>query len=199
MAIELNMSPNAKAILILAIAAAAIQFGSHAIQKKVLSRPEFQVLQRSFHEQTQMAAATNIPIIQKDTKPKTSSPAFDNSLPDRVFAFIPPSEIKSPPPKPIEPPPIDYFNLLIAGNHLRIDAVMDNGAIINGKFIAINSPITQYAYPANSKNKTKTGAPKMIAPILSETDLDKLTITIREPVKPYRRMALRAIQMKDER
>jgi len=61
-------------------------------------------------------------------------------------AFIPQITIQ----KNVQSNVPDYFSLLKENNVLMLQAITNDGAIINGKFYAFNSTITDFAYPSGS-------------------------------------------------
>lgn len=188
MSIQPTINRTTQALLILSIGVASIIFGGNILKKWLLAQPTLQVLQ---HDTTEQSANTNVGaiyIIKETTKTasKNQNTEIPIDLPDQLFATPTAptnSNTTAPDTNTIESAPItDYFQQLATGNHLRLDAVTNNGAIINGKFIEQGQPITQFAYPAPGADENTTT--KLLAAHI--TKIDRESITISEPIAPHR-------------
>lgn len=169
---RLTLSPSSQAMLILAICGALIHFGSESAKRSALMNPRLQVLHRDPPAPLPPRAGA-INIIQEaaiSTSPPTSTLSAD--LPNKLFLGTSndkPAEAK------VERP-IDHFTERM--NNLRLDAITDNGIVIDGSFVAVGEAIHALAYPGAS-------APKLLA-------VSNGTASIREAAHPYRTRQLKA-------
>lgn len=183
---------TAQALLILSIGTAIIIGGGNTLQKWLLAQPHLQITQHYTTEQSKNTKVGAIHIIREANTTTSASlqqqqtATIPASLADQLFG-TPAQQHTNTPDAPAPPPITDYFQQLTTSNHLRLDAITSNGAIISGKFIEQGQPITQFAYPAPG---TDLNTPeKTIAPKLTKITNDSITIT--EPIAPHRNHTLK--------
>lgn len=192
---SLTLSPAAQALTVLIVGLAGMHMGGGALKTTILARPDLQVLQRD-PPQTTAAAANKIHVIEElgTTAPPSPTSGAASPLPDDIpnTLFASTSRIAIVTPNPGTPNaeaaniPSDYFAKLIAGEHLKLDALTHNGAIINGRYIPIGGTIDEYAYPATG---TDVGNPsKYLTPRLTSISANVAVVT--EPVSPHRTLKL---------
>lgn len=181
---QLVLTPTSQALLILAVCAAAIHFGGNKLKQLALAHPSFQVLQRDPPVQAMLTQTGAINVIQEDGAHSQKSAALKTipaSIPNNLFGM---GQKDQSPDSAGQSEAIDYFTQL--SNHVRLDAIAQNGAVINGKFIHIGESLDTFAYPAPGENPT---APeKLIAPKLVTVTIN--TVLLREPISPYRSLTL---------
>ncbi len=193
----LTVSIAAQSLIVLIVGLAALHLGGGALKKTILSRPDLQVLQRDPPAQTVAVTATSkIHVIEEHGTATLPSPtrAAASPLPadlqNRLFASTSLGTREGS--KPGEPnveaanAPSDYFALLITGEHLRLDALTHNGAIINGHYIPRGGTIDDYAYPAPGTDADNPA--KYLTPRLTVISGDTAIVT--EPVPPHRKLKL---------
>lgn len=178
MGIQLDISPGAKAFLILTVGVATIFLASANAEKFILKNPKMQILDQAGQNTTSPPKASEIHMIKEDgsglDKPKEILLTAEKT--NSVFSFSPSAR------SDVAPAAIDYFDKLTSGGYLRADALTDNGAIINGKYVAVGSEIDSMDYPAPGANPDAPA--KTLKPKLSKVSASSLTVT--EPIAPYR-------------
>jgi hypothetical protein len=184
MAIQINISPAAQALFILAVGTASIIFGGAVLKKSMVTSPSFQVLQPEITGESVAGKTGVIHMIKEEGKGIAETHIVDLSpnIANQVFANTHSKTTNSE-----VAPAVDYFTQLTTGEHLRLDAVTHNGAVINGKFVGQGESIEAYAYPAPGENENSPS--KMIAPRLIK--VSAAGATIREPVSPHRIITLK--------
>lgn len=104
------------------------------------------------------------PLVADTRTPETRSQ--DEGI-DLDSAFRPPPPKIEKPPAPVAP---DYFKALQDNQLIKLSAISDNGAIIDGVFMPYGATIDKYAYPS----KKGTTAPRL------QRGTTPKTITIQE-------------------
>lgn len=106
-------------------------------------------------------------LLQANAKP--AAPAEGSEVIDLNAAFVPQAAMST---EPVVP---DYFKALTENKSrlLKLQATTDDGAIINGRFIAFGDAIAAVAYPIGN-------GPKLTAPRLKSSKTSG-TVLIQEP------------------
>lgn len=185
-----TLSPEAVAMLIFIACGAAIHFGGDWLKRYALALPQTQILQRDPPAPATQPKAGAIHIIRETqanppVPPLTAAQEisanqiFEKSAHTSATSDKADSEVN-----------IDYFEQLAAGKdkHLQLNALMHNGAIINGRFIALHGPIESVAYPGIGEDANNPS--KLVAPLLVAVDQVKQTATVGDPIQKKRVITL---------
>lgn len=185
-----NLSPEIIAMLIFISCLTVIHFGGNWLKRYALDLPETQILQRDPPASSSQPIARAIHII-RETQNNSNAPLpqtaqeistnqiFDKASPSQATDNKNETEVST-----------DYFEQLAASKdkHLQLNALMHNGAIINKRFIPLNTPIDSVAYPAIGEDPNNPS--KLIAPLLVAVDQTKQTATIADPAQKRRVITL---------
>jgi hypothetical protein len=103
-----------------------------------------QKAERLPHSPEESARAIDSSFVRSDSTPTTSGAAAGMPVPE-----------------PVALP--DYFTLL--NQAVKVEAVMENGAVLSGRFYALGEPVETFAYPAKNGRGTTV-------PVLTEVGAD---------------------------
>lgn len=187
-----NLSPEAIAMLIFITCATAIHFGGNWLKRFTLDQRETQILQRDPPAPANQPKAGAIHIIreaQDHPAPPPSQPAPEINT-NQIFEKSSPPGATNNKPEPEAEVKINYFEQLTANKdkHLQLNALMHNGAMINGRFIPLNTSVDSVAYPASAEDPNNPS--KLIAPLLVAVDHAKQTATLANPTQKHQTITL---------
>lgn len=190
-----NLSPETIAMLIFITCGAAIHFGGGWLKRYALELPATQVLKRDPPPQASYPQAGAIHIIREahgqhaatsPTSPQKSNIEFDTN---QLFNYVP--KVNKPEiATPTEAPSTDYFAQLMAtqATNLRLNALMHNGAMINGRFVALRKSVDSVAYPSAGGDDNNPAT--FTAPILVAINHKQQNATIADPANRRRYITL---------
>lgn len=183
-----NLSPEAIAMLIFISCATTIHFGGNWLKQNTLALPQTQILQRDPPAPANQPKAGAIHIIRETQNNAAAQPQTGAEISaNQIFDKAAPGAANN---KNIAGMDIDYFEqlALIKDKHLQLNAIMHNGAIINGRFIPLNTAIESVAYPAGGEDPNNPS--KFVAPVVVAVDQAKQSVTIADPVQKHRVITL---------
>lgn len=183
----ITLTPFSKAFLTLSVGGSLIMLGGPAMQKKLLALPQLQVVDKVNPNQTTIRKASEIHLIREDASghAATSSSDLDAATTNRLFSGTPAKTGVTTTPD-AAPKAIDYFGQLVSGGHIRVDAITDNGAIINGEFVPVGGFIDEFEYPApgqDENNPKKTLRPRLASVAAG-------SIVVNESIAPHRSLKI---------
>lgn len=185
-----TLSPEAIAMLIFIACGSAIHFGGTWLKRYALDLPQMQILQRDPPAPANQPKAGAIHIIRETQANPTVPPlaVAQEVSANQIFEKFAKASATSD--KTDNEVNIDYFEQLAAGKdkHLQLNALMHNGAMINGRFIALNGPIESVAYPGIGEDANNPA--KLVAPLLLAVDQVKQTATVGDPIQKKRVITL---------